>query len=212
MTKKWKKTEETYLKRYASKQTLAELGERFGAEPDEVTAKLDELGLFARDSDSKAKLEHDPVVKVYERGLTALDRGKWQAAIKEFEQVLEETDRTELGARARQYLRLAQQQLQGPDDQEDTDPFLLAVYDFNRGELDKALDLCVRGGRQGKDERFAYLAASIHARRADAEQAAKLLSTAIELNPSNRIHAHFDRDFDPVRDHEEVARLFVTGG
>ena len=63
----------------------------------------------------------------------------------------------------------------------------------------------VRGGRQTRDERFAYLAASIHALREDHEAALRLLDHSIELNPKNRVHAFHDPDFATLRERGEIA-------
>jgi tetratricopeptide (TPR) repeat protein len=90
----------------------------------------------------------------------------------------------------------------------DSDPFLMAVYERNRGNFEAALDLCSRGGRQGKDERFTYLAASLLAVMGEDEKAASVLAQAIELNPKNRIHAYHDSDFDSLRESSDHKQLF----
>jgi hypothetical protein len=70
------------------------------------------------------------------------------------------------------------------------------------------LEICASGGRRSKDERFAYLAAAIHAVREELDEAAKFLELAIELNSGNRVHAHHDADFDSLRSHPEHSTLF----
>lgn len=207
MAKKWKSQEITYLKRYASIRTTAELAERFGAAPDEVTDKLIELGLAAKDSVAPQRLEHDPLMEVLMRGTKALHGKKWKEARKHFEQVLAETDQVELKQVAERYLRICDEQLE-PGEQEAEDPFMQAVYERNRGNLEAALDLCSRGGRQGKDERFAYLAAAVYSLQGENERAAQLLGTAIEMDPKNRIHALYDADFEGLRDDQEYAHIF----
>lgn len=203
MSKNWKKQEITYLKRYASSRRTEELAERFKTDAETVTAKLAELGLSSKDSVAKVRLEHDPMIKVYEKALKALGQGKTAGAAKLFDQVATESDRPGLADRARRYLAVCRpQKVSGPDD-----PFLEAVFERNRGRLDEALDLCVRGGRQGKDDRFAYLAASIHAIKGDHEKALSVLTTAIELNPKNRIHAYYDPDFESLRSEPEFEGL-----
>src|SRR5436309_9919706 len=62
-------------------------------------------------------------------------------------------------------------------------------YEKNRGNLAEALEMSRKGGRDQKDERFAYLAASIHALENRWDEAAQTLARAVELNPKNRIHA-----------------------
>lgn len=206
MARKWKKEEVTYLKRYAKGRRTDELASRFRTDSTTVAAKLEELGLSAADSVMKIKLEHDPSVKIYEKGVKAMQRGNWAEARKAFTQVIEDGDRRELAARSRQYLEVCERNLE-KSAKDDADPYLEAVYERNRGNFEEALAICSRGGRQGKDERFAYLAASIHASQGDAEEAVKMLSTAIELNPKNRVHAFHDSDFSELKDNEGFASL-----
>lgn len=205
MAKRWKKEEETYLKRYASKRTRQELAERFRTDLKTVEKKLQQLGLAAKDS---VVVKPDPFLKVYERGLKALHGGKWREAKRIFEQVIGETDQRDLAERARRYRSLAVEKLDSSPVGKPDDAFLEAVYERNRGEFDRALAICGRGGRQGKDERFAYLAASILSATGEFERAAQLLGVAIELNPKNRVHAFHDADFDELRKSPEHRDLF----
>lgn len=207
MAKRWKKQEITYLKRYAGKKHVAELAERFRTNNDEVSRKLTELGLEAKDSASIRALPPDPQLGIFEKGLKALHQNKWKEASQFFERILEETEESDLAQRSRRYLGVCRQNL-AKTRARDEDPFLLAVYESNRGNYDAALALCSRGGRQSKDERFAYLAASVYSLQGDLEKAAKFLALAIELNPKNRIHAYHDSDFDALRDSSEHRHLF----
>ena len=65
-----------------------------------------------------------------------------------------------------------------------------------------------QGCRDQKDERFAYLAASIHAAEGRTEEAAQALSRAIDLNPKNRVHAFHDPDFAELRKDRDHRQLF----
>jgi tetratricopeptide (TPR) repeat protein len=208
MAKRWTKQDETYLKRYADRKATAELAERFKTDSDTVTAKLQEMGLAAKDSIVPLKLEHDPGVKVYAAGVQAVHHGKWADARKRFRELLDETDQPELAARARQFLAVCEERLDKKPEADD-DPFLIAVYERNRGNLEAALEICGRGGRQGRDERFAYLAASLLSLMGEAEKAAKQLEVAIEMNPKNRVHAYYDSDFATLFGDGEYASLFA---
>ena len=77
-----------------------------------------------------------------------------------------------------------------------------------RQYLAAALDLCRKDGRDQKDERFAYLAASIHAVEGRIEEAVQALTRAIELNPRNRVHAYHDPDFAEIRRDRDHRQLF----
>lgn len=206
MAKRWKREEITYLKRYAKVRLTSELAERFKVDADQVTEKLTQLGLASKDSVAEIRIEHDPLVQVYIKGTRALYGKKWRDAKKLFEKVLADTDQPELRMGAQKYLEVCERHLgkvARPDD-----AFLLAVYERNRGNLDEALDLCTRGGRAGKDDRFAYLASAIHAVRGDLGKAAELLQTAISMDPKNRVHACYDSDFEAMRAEDDFAELF----
>lgn len=207
MAKRWKKQDETYLRRYAGIRTVRELAERFKTDPGTVQAKLDELDVEAKDRYEPARLEGDPRLETFEKGLQALHAGKWRPAKKHFEAMIAIGEPADFVRRARQFLRVCDEKLAGePEPVED--PYLAAVVARNRGDFDEALDLCARGGRRSKDERFAYLAASVFARQGELEDAAQYLRTAIELNAKNRVHALHDDDFAPLREHEEHGELF----
>jgi tetratricopeptide (TPR) repeat protein len=208
MAKRWKQQDATYLKRYAKIRLLSELAERFKTTPEEVEKKLKELLLASKDGRGHVPKRRDPLVKIYERGIKALHQGKWREAVKHLDRVVEESDEPDLVGQARRLARVCREKLGGTPKPKDDDPFLTAVYERNRGNLEEALAICSRGGRQSKDERFAYLAASLHSLMGDWEKAAKFLEQAIELNPKNRIHAFHDADFEDLRADPEYRELF----
>ncbi len=149
-------------------------------------------------------------LELYERGIRAMYGQRWSAAARLFARVAAAADEPELQERARQQLAACRAKQEEETDQRPPadDPFLLAVFHKNRGSYGEALQLCARGGRQSKDERFAYLAASIHALSGREEEAARFLELAIELNPKNRVHAFHDPDFAPLRARPEHGHLF----
>jgi tetratricopeptide (TPR) repeat protein len=157
-----------------------------------------------------APLVPDPAVEIYESGIRAMFRQKWGEAARLFRRVIDGRDGAEadLQERALQQLHICEDQLAGERARAEEDPFLLAVVRKNSGEYEEALALCVRGGRQSKDERFAYLAASIHALRDEGEEAARFLELAIDLNPKNRVHAFHDPDFQTLRERGALDRIF----
>jgi len=153
----------------------------------------------------------DPSLDALTAGLSALQAKDWKKAVGLFEKAVETSDRPEVKDRARQFLHVSRQKLEasgGKPAQEaaDTDPYLLAVYEKNRGNLAGALEMSRKGGRDQKDERFAYLTASIHAAEDRLEEAVAALNRAIELNPKNRIHAFHDPDFAELRKNRDQQR------
>ena len=85
------------------------------------------------------------------------------------------------------------------------DPYLQAVVAKNRGNFAEALALCRRGGRHRRDERMAYLAASILALEGELPEAAELLAFAVGQNARNRVQAIHDSDFAEVLGRAEFA-------
>lgn len=207
MAKRWNKDETTYLKRYSAKRRVRELAERFDVDAGAVRAKLDELNLEAVDHRAPSS-EPDPGLAALEKGLAALHAKKYAQAQKQFTQAAEDAVQNEVANLARRYRAAATERLEA--DKGDADPYLEAVYERNRGNLEAALEICSRGGRQGKDERFAHLAAALHSLNGDIDKAAKLLETAIQLNPRNRVLAYHDPDFAALREAPEHAELFAA--
>ena len=159
-----------------------------------------------------ARQAADAALDTFTKALAALQRRDWKTAAAQLAEVVEQSDRPELRDRARQYLTAVENRAAGGrprrEARGDVDPFLAAVYEKNRGDLEAALALCRAEGRELKDERFAYLAASIHALEGRAAEAAEALARAIELNPTNRIHAFHDPDFAELRHEREFQQLF----
>jgi tetratricopeptide (TPR) repeat protein len=158
-----------------------------------------------------AALGDDPSLDALTAGLAALQAKDWKKAVGLFEQAVETSDRPEVKDRARQFLQVSRQRLEAgggkpAQDAVEADPYLLAVYEKNRGNLDGALEMSRKEGRDQKDERFAYLAASIHAAENRLDEAVQALSRAIELSPKNRIHAFHDPDFAELRKNRDQQR------
>ena len=208
MAKRWKKEDITYLKRYAKKRRLDELAKRFRTDTKTVHKKLSELGLEAQDGVPAGPIVDEALIEIFEQALKTLQRHKWEEALAMFEQAAKESDQSDFANRARRYAEVCRDKLQKEPPSTSEDPFLQAVIERNRGNFDEALDLCARGGRQGKDERFTYLAASVHSVTGEHKKAAELLAQAIALNPKNRIHAYHDSDFDELRANSEFKNLF----
>ena len=96
MAKRWKPQEITYLKRYAKIRVLKELAERFKTQPEEVLKQLKILQLGTKDGHGYIERPPDPLLAVYQRGLKAMQQGKWKAAAKEFTRVVDESNEADL--------------------------------------------------------------------------------------------------------------------
>ncbi len=203
MPKRWTKAETNYLTKN-HQNDVAELAQRFKVEPIVVISKLGELGL----SEPREAFQ-DVALKTYAAGLEQLHGKKWQKAADTLRLVIEETASMSLRDRARQNLEICESQLR--DEIETKDPYLQAVIEKNRGNLDAALKLCEQHSK-AKDERFAYLQASVQAMAGAEEAALESLARAIELEPKNRIHAFHDPDLEDLRENEDFQSLVARPG
>lgn len=149
----------------------------------------------------------DPQLELFGRAVAATQQKHWKQAAGLLRRLLADTDDDpSLGERARQYLALCEQRLgDGNGHEADDDPYLQAVVAKNRGDFAAALALCRRGGRHHRDERMAYLAASILALEGEIAEAAALLAQAVEQNARNRVQAFHDSDFADVLGRAEFA-------
>ncbi len=201
MAKHWTQAELDDLEKKASGSTVNELARRFRTDVASVNEKMHETGLAA----AQENLGADPSLKDFGRGVELLHENKWKQAATAFEKVVAESDEMQIADRARQHLVICRQHTDAVAD--DDDPYLQAVFEKNRGNLDEALALCQKHPAADSEEHFAYLIASIRALAGEEDQALELLETAIRLEPKNRVHAFHDSDFTALRGREEFSQL-----
>lgn len=199
MAKRWSKTEISYLKRHAATATLDEMAAKVHSDPTTVRQKLSELGLTVGGGPAPAE---DPALAKFEQALERYHGGDLDAAAKLFQAVAAEADEPQLADRGRQYLAVCERR-QAEDS--GGDPYLRAVCEKNRGNLEVARELVKAHGDGG--ERYVYLEASLDALGDDPDAALAKLRKAIELEPRNRVHAYHDPDFAPLRGREEFQGL-----
>jgi len=167
----------------------------------------------AKGAKAAQSTDADPAIDALTAGLQALQAKDWAKAVERFEEAVRASDRPEVRDRARQYLAASRQKAQGGEGEKpakgaEPDPYLQAVYEKNRGNLKEALEISRKGGRDQKDERFAYLTASVHAIEGRWDEATQALTKAIELNPKNRVHAFHDPDLAELRKNRDLRPLF----
>lgn len=202
MEKRWNNAELTDLKRRASNHTTEELALRFRTDAAQVRDKLAELGIEAASPVSEVD---KAAIADFDRAVHRLHEQKWSEAIDLFEKVIAETEGMQLADRARQHLEICRQRIEPAN--EDPDPYLQAVFEKNRGNLEEALALCRANGAADDDAHYAYLMASIQALSGAEDEALELLETAIRLDAKNRVHAFHDPDFKALRGREEFSQL-----
>jgi len=205
MEKHWQKSEIAHLKRHTDDQTLEELAQRFHTDPATVERKLEELGLKPGSSSSA---NDEKALELYGEGLEAVHAGKWKQASKLLEKTIAATDRHHLRDRAGQFLDVCRVRL--AEDSPVEDPYTEAVYEKNRGEIDKALELCGKPAEKDDDGSYTYLLASLQALGGSEDEALETLTKAIEIDPRNRVHAYHDPDFEALRGREEFDQLLAV--
>ncbi len=206
MEKRWSKTETSYLKRHAKNSSLEDLARRLHTDVETIRRKLVELRLLSEGSSGSS--ETGAVLDHYAEALRLLHEKDWGEAAERLERVVAGADNPQLADRARQSLEVCRQRLAEAPPAEDR--YLQAVFEKNRGNLEAALELCL-AGKVDKEERYAYLAASIQALTGAEEEALEHLATAIRLDPKNRVHAYHDPDFQALRGQEGFSSLLAQG-
>src|SRR5450830_797941 len=116
--------------------------------------------------------------------------------------------------RARMYLGAcrAGKKTKGTAAAEPEELYHAAVFEKNRGNVDKALDLLRRNaGRRDGDGRVHYLTACCFALQGDVDQALQSLKKAIAADDQNRIQARLEADLAALRGTQGFTEL-VAGG
>ena len=206
MQKRWSKAEIAHLERHASSASLEELAKKLHTDTKTVELKLEELGLKTGGDGGSEASSAD--IEGYSKALELLYAKDWAAAREILERLASESDNRQLADRARQGLGICEREIASGSDP--TDPYLIVVFEKNRGNLDTALELCTAQGQEAEDERYAYLLASLHSLAGEPEKALEHLETAIRLEPKNRIHAYHDPDFAELRGQDDSSQLIAA--
>jgi tetratricopeptide (TPR) repeat protein len=147
--------------------------------------------------------------------MDAFHKRRFDEAARRFEDLVEKyPDEKEFRDRAKMYLAACRNGTKAraavPGDAEDL--YHVAVFEKNRGNLEKALDLLKKtAGKRDGDGRLHYLAACCHALSGDVDQAITNLKKAIAADDQNRIQARLDTDLAVLRSHQGFAEI-VAGG
>ena len=167
----------------------------------------------ARRKTSAAGTRRAPVVRIrqayakavalYEKGVKALQRKHYTGAATAFRQVLEQfPEERELHERARLYLNVCERETKplAKTPRSVDERLLAATVALNRRDVDQALSLLQRAASSHrKHDHIQYMLALAHALRDDVETAVEHLARAIALNPTNRLQAKQEPDFDSIR-------------
>ncbi|MBL8113997.1 MAG: hypothetical protein JNK60_14040 [Acidobacteria bacterium] len=217
--KKWTDEDTRWLKANRERMDLQSLSHSLGFPLAEVEAQLKLIQKAPVEARHKAPGTLKEAVKElsaarrdYEKAIEAFHKRKFDEAAKRFEEVLEKhPDEKDILDRARMYLAASNKKKAETNGHDGEDLFHAAVFEKNRGDLDRALDLVKRSnGKRDADGRLHYLAACCHALVGDAEQALQNLRRAVAADQQNRIQARLESDLASLRGTPEFAEI-VTG-
>ena len=153
-------------------------------------------------------------IKLYEKGLKALQRRNFQTAKTAFQQLLDQyPEEKELHDRAKLYLNVCEREARPKANPPKTtaERLFAATVALNRRDVDEALSLLRKAAKTyPNDDHVHYMLAVAHALREDAESAATHLNKAIELNPDNQLQAKQEPDFDRIRESKPFLEAIAT--
>jgi tetratricopeptide (TPR) repeat protein len=145
-------------------------------------------------------------VAVYERGIDALQRHDYQAALDLLRSVLDRfPEERELQERVRLYMNVCERHAAPREAAPQTvdERLYASTLALNRGRYDQAISHLRLVRDEDPDNDYAlYMLAVAHAQRGDHLEAMAHLERAIALNAENRSLARQDPDLEPLRDDE----------
>jgi len=145
-------------------------------------------------------------VGLYERGLEALQRHDYRAAVEQLNSVLRlYPEEKELHERVHLYLNICERQATPQEAAPVTvqERLYAATLAINGTRYDEALrHLRLVRDEDPDNDHALYMLAVAHAQRQEPAEAIAHLERAVRLNPENRAIARHDPDLDPLRGNE----------
>jgi tetratricopeptide (TPR) repeat protein len=145
-------------------------------------------------------------VAIYEKGLQALQRHDYGAAIDLLQSVLRlYPEEKELHERVRLYLNICERHAQPREAAPQTidERLYASTLAINGGRYDEAIShLRLVRDEDPDNDHALYMLAVAHAQRGEHAEAIAHLERAIALNPENRALARRDPDLEPLREDE----------
>lgn len=225
MNKKWTEDDTRWLKANVGRLDVQKIAYQLGVPLEEVQKRIRQLKLVEtpaaaapRKSPSslkEAQKELSAARREYEKAIEAFHKRRFDEASRRFEELIERhPDEKEFRDRARMYLAACRsgKKSRGSVPSEPDELYVHAVFEKNRGNVDRALELLKKtAGRRDGDGRLHYLAACCHALQGDVDQALQSLRKAIAASDQNRIQARLDTDLAALRGHQGFSEL-LSGG
>jgi tetratricopeptide (TPR) repeat protein len=225
MTKKWTDDDTRWLKTNVARLDIQTLALKLGFPLEAVQKRMRQLKLVAAEAPpaprksptslKEAQKELSQARKEYEKAIDCFHKRRFDEAARRFEELIEKyPDEKEFRDRAKMYLAACRngKKSRGTVPNEPEELYHHAVFEKNRGNLDRALELLKKtAGRRDGDGRLHYLAACCHALQGDTDQALQSLKKAIAASDQNRIHARLDTDLAALRGHQGFTELLAGG-
>ena len=163
---------------------------------------------------AKIREAYARAIKLYEKGLKALQRRNFRTAKTAFQQLLDQyPEEKELHDRVKLYLNVCERETAPKAKPPKTiaEQLLEATVALNRRDVDEALSLLRKAAKTyPDDDHVHYMLAVTHALREEAEAAATHLNKAIEINPDNQLQAKQEPDFDRIRESKPFLEAIGT--
>ncbi|HQR45970.1 MAG TPA: tetratricopeptide repeat protein [Thermoanaerobaculia bacterium] len=225
MTKKWTDDDTRWLRTNVARLDVQTLALKLGFPLEDVQKRIRQLKLVSTEAPAaprktpaslkEAQKELSQARKEYEKAIELFHKRRFDEAGRRFEELIEKyPDEKEFRDRAKMYLAACRngKKTRGAVPSEPEELYHHAVFEKNRGNVDRALELLRKtAGRRDGDGRLHYLAACCHALQGDVDQALQSLKKAIAASDQNRIQARLDTDLSALRGHQGFTELLAGG-
>ncbi len=222
--RKWTDEDARWLKANFGRIDAQTMSKKLGLSLEELEKKIKQLKLVAPEPDKSRKApaslkeavrESSAARKEYEKAIDLFHKRHFDEAARRFEDLIEKhPDEKEFLDRARMYLTACRngKKTKAPVASEPEEIYHAAVFEKNRGNVEKALELLRKSaGKKDGDGRVHYLAACCFALQGDVDQALQSLKKAIAADDHNRIQARLEADLSALRGTQGFTEL-VAGG
>ena len=222
--RKWTDGDTRWLKANFGRMDLQTLSKELGLPLEDLEKKIRQMRLVGPEPERSRKTpaslkeavkETSAARREYERAIDLFHKRHFDEAARRFEDLIEKhPDEKEFLDRARMYLGACRsgKRTKGVSAAEPEELYHAAVFEKNRGNIEKALELLRRNpGRRDGDGRLHYLTACCLALQGDVEQALLSLRKAIAADDQNRIQARLEADLAILRGTQGFTEL-VAGG
>jgi outer membrane protein assembly factor BamD (BamD/ComL family) len=159
------------------------------------------------------KVRSERALKIYEAGVTAVQKRKFSIAAKALNEVIDEyPEEREIKERAKLYLAVCERELK-PLVSEPTsldERIYAATVSLNGGDVTIAIEhLNAVASEKPSDANVHYMLAVAHALSSDTDMSVTHLERAITLNPDNRLLARQEPDFKNIHGDDRFRNLTV---